>query len=81
MKETFMVVTGDAYPEGNAGAVRTHAFAKILSESGYSPFIIGMGSSTSFQKGSMTAFHIIRFAMRGKTCFQDSRAGFYSDIM
>ena len=50
MKDTFMVVTGDAYPEGNAGAVRTHAFAKILSESGYSPFIIGMGSSTSFQK-------------------------------
>ena len=42
MKETFIVVTGDSYPEGNAGAVRTHAFAKILSELGCSPFIIGM---------------------------------------
>lgn len=50
MKETFIVVTGDAYPEGSAGAIRTHAFSKILSELGYSPFIIGMGNSTSFQK-------------------------------
>lgn len=49
MKETFIIVTGDAYPEENAGAVRTHVFAKILSELGYSPFIIGMGNPTSFQ--------------------------------
>ena len=66
MKETFIVVTGDSYPEGNAGAVRTHAFAKILSESGYSPFIIGMGSSTSFQKREYDGipYYSLRYARK-----------------
>lgn len=66
MKETFIVVTGDSYPEGSAGAVRTHAFAKILSESGYSPFIIGMGSSTSFQKREYDGipYYSLRYARK-----------------
>lgn len=66
MKDTFIVVTGDAYPEGSAGAVRTHAFAKILSELGYSPFIIGMGNSTSFQKKEYDGipYYSLRYARK-----------------
>lgn len=49
MEKIFVIVTGDKYPDENAGAVRTHSFAKVFSELGFSPCVIGMGRSTSFQ--------------------------------
>lgn len=44
----FLIITWNKYPEEDAGAVRQHAFAKNLSDLGFKPIIIGMGSSTEF---------------------------------
>jgi glycosyltransferase involved in cell wall biosynthesis len=41
-----IIVTGDLYPEGNAGAVREHAIAKILSANGYNVLVMGYGAYT-----------------------------------
>ena len=49
MKKTFIIISSDKYPEGDAGAVREHAFALILKELGYTPIVIGMGPSTNFK--------------------------------
>ncbi len=44
-----LIVTTDRYPNGDAGAVRTHAFAKLLQMLGYQPTVVGMGESTDFK--------------------------------
>lgn len=44
-----LIVTTDRYPNGDAGAVRTHAFAKLLQTLGYQPTVVGMGASTDFK--------------------------------
>ena len=49
MKNVFVIVSGDRYPEGDAGAVREHAFALILKELGYTPLVVGMGATTDFK--------------------------------
>ena len=48
MKNVFIIVSGNRYPEGDAGAVREHAFALILKELGYTPIVVSMGPSTNF---------------------------------
>lgn len=45
----IVIVTYDNYPNGNAGAVRQHIFAKAFMNLGYTVNLIGMGSSTDFQ--------------------------------
>lgn len=45
----FIIVSGNRYPEGDAGAVRTHAFAKIFSSLGFRVLVIGMGETTNFK--------------------------------
>ena len=45
-----LLVTLDKYPDIDAGAVRTHMFAKMLMELGYSVQVISMGPSTSYRK-------------------------------
>ena len=49
MTRKVIVVTGNKYPNGDAGAVRQHVFSKILAEIGYTPVIIGMGATTFFK--------------------------------
>ena len=44
-----LIVTTDRYPNGDAGAVRAHAFAKLLQPLGYQPTVVGMGVSTDFK--------------------------------
>lgn len=44
----ILIVTTDRYPNGDAGAVRTHALAKLLQAVGYEPTVVGMGRSTNF---------------------------------
>lgn len=44
-----LFVTWDGYPNGDAGAVRTHAFAKMLQSLGYEPTVAGMGATTQFE--------------------------------
>ncbi len=47
-KNCILFVTGDRYPNGDAGAVRTHIFAGMLRDAGYEPVVIGYGPSTGF---------------------------------
>ena len=41
-----IIITENNYPEGDAGAVRQHAFAKMLSEMDYDVLVIGYGKPT-----------------------------------
>lgn len=41
-----IIVTENSYPEGDAGAVRQHAFAKMLTEMDYDVLVIGYGMPT-----------------------------------
>lgn len=49
MKERrLLIISYGKYPDGNAGAVRQHAFAKLYQACGYDIVVIGMGDSTEF---------------------------------
>ena len=41
-----VIVTENSYPEGDAGAVRQHALAKLLLDMNYDVLVIGYGSPT-----------------------------------
>jgi glycosyltransferase involved in cell wall biosynthesis len=47
--EKVLIVSIGKYPNGNAGAIRQHAFAKLFEKCGYSTVVIGMGESTEFK--------------------------------
>lgn len=47
-KRCLLIVSYDKYPNGNAGAVRQHAFAKLYQECGFDVVVVGMGDSTDF---------------------------------
>lgn len=49
MENNVLIITCNKYPNGNAGAVRQHVFAKAFIDLGYSITLIGMGESTNFQ--------------------------------
>ena len=44
-----LILTYDKYPEGDAGAIRDHAFAKIYQALGYKVVVLCMGKSTDFK--------------------------------
>ena len=44
-----LILTTDRYPNGDAGAIRAHAFAKLLQMLGYQPTVVGMGVSTEYK--------------------------------
>ena len=46
MMKQAIIVTENSYPEGDAGAIRQHTFAKLLSEVGYDVLVIGYGEPT-----------------------------------
>lgn len=48
-KSIFLIITYDKYPDGDAGAVRTHSFAKMCEAIGLKPIVIGMGKCTDFK--------------------------------
>lgn len=48
-KRRLLIVSYGKYPNGNAGAVRQHTFAKLYQECGFDVVVIGMGDSTDFQ--------------------------------
>lgn len=47
-KRCLLIVSYGKYPNGNAGAVRQHAFAKLYQQCGFDVVVIGMGDSTDF---------------------------------
>ncbi len=42
-KNQFLFITGDKYPDGDAGAVRTHSFVKMLESNGIFSTVVCMG--------------------------------------
>lgn len=48
MKKALLITT-DKYPNGDAGAIRAHALAKLLQSIGYEITVLGLGPSTNFQ--------------------------------
>ncbi len=48
MKRVLLVTT-DRYPNGDAGAVRTHTFAKMLQSLNFETTVVGMGDTTHFE--------------------------------
>ncbi len=47
--DKILILSMGKYPNGNAGAVRQHAFAKLYKKKGYVPIVIGLGDSTNFR--------------------------------
>ncbi len=45
----ILFISNDNYPDGDAGAVRTHIFAKLFINLGYEPTVVGLGKSTCFK--------------------------------
>lgn len=44
----MLIISTCKYPNGDAGSVRQHAFAKLYRESGYEVTVVGMGACTNF---------------------------------
>lgn len=44
----ILIISYYRYPNGDAGAVRQHAFAKLYKELGYDVTVVGMGAGTNF---------------------------------
>lgn len=78
-----IIITENNYPEGDAGAVRQHAFAKMLSEMDYDVLVIGYGKPTkgnvefydgikyiSFRENSNKAFRIWNRMMFGNKFYK-----------
>ncbi len=47
--ENILILSTDKYPNGDAGAVRQHALAKLLLARGHNVLHIGLGESTNFK--------------------------------
>lgn len=45
----MLIISTCKYPNGDAGSVRQHSFAKLYRELGYDVTVIGMGAYTNFQ--------------------------------
>lgn len=45
----IVIITGNSFPNGDAGAVRQAAMCKAFHKIGYIPFVYGMGPSTDFK--------------------------------
>lgn len=53
-----VIVTENSYPEGDAGAVRQHALAKLLLDMNYDVLVIGYGSPT---KGNINVYDGVKY--------------------
>lgn len=69
MSKTFIIVTANMFPSGDAGAVRLTAFSNILISLGYSPFVICMGRSTFFDIKQSNGVSYISLRYDGTSLF------------
>lgn len=60
-KRRLLIVSYGKYPNGNAGAVRQHTFAKLYQACGFDVVVIGMGDSTDFQMKEYDGVKYISF--------------------
>ena len=49
MNNIFLIITANKFPLGDAGALRLQAYAKIILELGYKPYVICMGETTNYE--------------------------------
>ena len=56
----IVIITGNNYPCGDAGAVRQHAMAKLLMDMGHDVFVIDMVLILGIRKRCMIPYHIYR---------------------
>ena len=47
--QSIDIITANKYPNGDAGSIRQHVMAKMLTEMGYSVFVHGMGATTNWR--------------------------------
>ena len=60
-----LIITMNKYPEGDAGSIRQHSFAKIFQHLGYNVFVIGYGSDDD---GTVHSYQGIEYiSARGKS--------------
>lgn len=59
--KNVLFITQDKYPNGDAGAVRTHAFAKMFQAMGYEPTVVGMGNTTNFEMKKEDGISFVSF--------------------
>lgn len=74
--DNVFIITGNKYPNGDPGAVRQHAMAKLFVESGYKPFVIGYGAYTGKNVSCYDGVEYI--SMRLKT--ENRMARFFSRL-
>lgn len=65
----MLIVSCDRYPEGDAGAVRDHAFAKLVEELGISVTVLGMGQSTDFKVKEYDGISYVSMRYPGRGLF------------
>ena len=61
-----IIVTENCYPEGDAGAIRQHSFAKMLTDIGYDVLVIGYGMLTDGRKSIYDGIEYISFRCENK---------------
>ena len=82
-KDRFIIVTGNKYPEEDAGAVRQHSFAKMLKAIGLEPIVIGIGQSTNFKQEIYDGikYYSLRYAKNNKILRAWGRIRFCDNAM
>lgn len=66
------IITGNSYPNGDAGAVRQHAMARLLLDMGHDVIVLGYGQPT---RGKVEQFEGIRYiSFRGESANTYMRA-------
>lgn len=60
----LLIVTYYRYPDGDAGSVRQHMFAKMYKELGYDVTIVGMGECTDFKVKKYDGIPYVSFRNR-----------------
>ena len=81
-KGKIVIITGNKYPEGDAGSIRQHSFAKIFNKLGYNPIVIGMGESTGFQAKSFDGitYYSLRYSNKNLISRYLGRKLFYFNV-
>lgn len=67
LKKNLLIVSTDKYPNGNAGAVRTHVLAKLFQKIGYEVTVVALGESTCFDYQYENNIRFISLRSRSKS--------------
>lgn len=68
-RKKALIVTGYRYPNGDAGAIRQHTFAKIFEALNYDVTVVSMGKHTNFSFEEFEGINYISFRNAKETFF------------